>query len=57
MNGRVNYPLKKALVLMDNNNIIDMADDIQKFCVSKVTMEVASYGAKVCIDSWMNILS
>ena len=37
---------------MDNNHIIDMEDDIQKFCVSKVTIEVGNYGAKVCIDSW-----
>ena len=37
---------------MDNNTIIDMADDIQKYCVSYVTMCVAKYGAGICIESW-----
>lgn len=52
MNGRVNYPLKSALVSMDNNNIIDMTDDIQKYCVSFVTMYLAKHGAGICIESW-----
>ena len=52
MNGRVNYPLKTALVWLDNNNIFDINDEIQKYSVSQVSMAVAKYGASICIRSW-----
>uniref|UniRef100_A0A7M5V8Y1 Integrase core domain-containing protein n=1 Tax=Clytia hemisphaerica TaxID=252671 RepID=A0A7M5V8Y1_9CNID len=52
MNGRVNYPLKTALVWLDNNNIFDINDEIQKYSVSRVSMAVAKYGAGICIRSW-----
>ena len=37
VNSRVNYPLKTALVWMQQNNIIDLDDPVTKFCVSLMT--------------------
>ena len=52
VNTRVNYPLKGALVLLDNNNLVDMENEAHKFCVSSVSMIVAKYGTDLCIRSW-----
>ena len=53
MNDRVNYPIKKALVTMDNDNnlLMDMENQIDKFCVSWVDCKVASHSLKMCIAS------
>ena len=47
VNGRVNYPIKKALVTTDNNLLMDMENQIDKFCVSWMAFKVASHGLKV----------
>ena len=52
VNARVNYPLKEVLVDMDNNEVIDMDDNIHKFCVSQVTCLIASYGLQQVVHSW-----
>ena len=52
VNIRVNYPSKKALVALDNNQIIDMSYEIQKFCISFVACAAASHGLKIVIMSW-----
>ena len=52
VNVRVNYPVKKALVELDNNQMIGMSCEIQKFCVSFVTCTVANHRLKIVIISW-----
>ena len=52
INIRVNYPSKKALVALDNNQIIDMSYEIQKFCISFVACAAANHGLKIVIMSW-----
>ena len=52
VNVRVNYPIKKALMELDNNQMIDMLCEIQKFCVSFVACAVANHGLKIVIMSW-----
>ena len=52
MNVRVNYPIKKVLVDMDNGEIVNTSDEVTKYCVSKVSCDVASYGLKLVIASW-----
>ncbi|XP_068747843.1 uncharacterized protein [Montipora capricornis] len=52
MNHRVNYPLKRALNAMVNNEEIDMEDEITKFAVSWVTMKICHTGCKQVIDAW-----
>ena len=54
MNARVNYPIKEVLVRLDNDGLIDMTNDVQKFCVSYVTCEVAKVGLERVVMSWNN---
>ena len=49
---RVNYPIKTALVEFENNSLFDMGNETDKFCVSWVSCQVASYALQVCIRSW-----
>ena len=52
VNSRVNYPIKRVLVEMDNNNIINMEDEIDRFCVSSVSSLVASFGVTRVVSAW-----
>ena len=52
VNTRVNYPIKTALVEFENNSVFDMENETDKFCVSWVSCQVASFGLQVCIRSW-----
>jgi len=52
VNVRVNFPIKQILVQMDNNEQFDIDNQIDKFCVSRLSCLVASVGMKTCIDSW-----
>ena len=52
VNVRVNYPIKKALVELDNNLMIDISCEIQKVSVSFVACAVANHGLKIMIISW-----
>ena len=47
----MNYPIKQALVEMDNAIQIDMDNNAFKFCVSAVAMRVAGYGLQLVISS------
>ena len=37
---------------MDNSQMVDMNDDIHKFCVSFVSIQVASFGLETVFASW-----
>ena len=50
VNVRINYPIKKALVELDNNQMIDMSYEIQKSCASFVVCAVASHGFKIVMS-------
>lgn len=52
MNCQTNYPIEHALVEMENNDIIDMEDDVTKFCVSWVTRQVVEVGLGYAVNSW-----
>ena len=51
-NTRVNYPIKHALNSMVNAELLNMDDDITKFCVSWLMTRVADPGIKQVIQSW-----
>ena len=51
-NTRVLYPLKCALVDMKNNEEIDMADPLTKFCVSTITSSCCRVGMETVVQSW-----
>lgn len=53
-NTRVNYPIKRALNTMVNEDLINMDDDMNKFCVSWFTSRTADIGIKRVISSWNN---
>ena len=42
-----------ALVKMDNNNIINLVEQTEKFFPSFVTCLVANFGMKKVEDSWL----
>jgi hypothetical protein len=52
INSRVNYPIKRILVSMVENDELNMNDDVIKFCVSFVTCRIVHAGIKRFIDSW-----
>ena len=52
INSRINYPVKRVLVEMDNNGEINMADSLHKYCVSWIAIEVLTNGAETFIHSW-----
>ena len=53
-NTRVKYPIKRALNAMVNEDLINMDDDMNKFCVSWFTSRTADIGIKQVISSWNN---
>ena len=54
VNTRVNYPLKRLLIYMEEHQAINMTDPVSKFCVSFVTIKVASKGMETFVHSWNN---
>ena len=52
INSRVNYPLKTALVWMQNNAFIDMDDPVTKYCVSVMTGILCKVGIGLHMRSW-----
>ena len=52
VNAIVNYPIKKSLVEMDNQMIIDIDDETHKYCVSAVTCLVADFELQRVVRTW-----
>lgn len=54
MNTRVNYPVKRILNALVNDENINIDDEATKFCVSWVTSRVCQVGSQQVIDAWNN---
>ncbi|KAK0139801.1 hypothetical protein N1851_023290 [Merluccius polli] len=52
INDRVNYPIKTALVQMTDQEELDMEDNLTKFCVSTLSLQVARIGMQNVVESW-----
>ena len=52
MNHQVTYPLKRAIIEMDNQGLINMQSDMDKFCVSEIVQAVAAVGMIRMIVAW-----
>ncbi|XP_020900484.1 uncharacterized protein LOC110239119 isoform X2 [Exaiptasia diaphana] len=51
-NQRVNYPLKRALCLLLEQDMVNMEDPLTVFAVSWVTIHVSKVGSENMINSW-----
>ena len=54
VNNRVNYPIKHALVNMIDNNVLNLDDPLERFCVSTVTVQISHLGLRRFVDAWNN---
>lgn len=52
VNARVNYPIKNALRVMEEEDLIDMEHEATKYCVSAVSLKVATSGMQQVVDAW-----
>ena len=51
INERVNYPLKRALIQMTDNEELDM-DNLTRYCVSNLTCQMARSGMENVVKTW-----
>ena len=51
-NSRVNYPVKAALNDMCNAGMLDIDNEIIKYCVSWYAMNVIKVGLQYAIGAW-----
>ncbi|KAJ8280997.1 hypothetical protein GJAV_G00062070, partial [Gymnothorax javanicus] len=52
VNVRVNYPLKQALVHMMDKEVINLDDDLTKFCTSNLTCQLSEIGLDRLSCAW-----
>jgi len=52
VNTRVNYPIKAALIEMEENHEINLDDNHIKFSVSWFTIHVANVGTTTFVSAW-----
>lgn len=51
-NARINYPLKRALNFIKEQEIFNMEDPLVSFAVSWVTLHVSKVGSENFVNSW-----
>lgn len=54
INARVNYPIKSALINMQERGELDMDSPSHQFCTSWFTLRVASVGCSLAVQAWNN---
>ena len=52
INGCINYPIKTQLNKMVQEELIDLTNDIDKFCVSTVVVKVVQAGMEELLPAW-----
>ena len=52
VNQRINYPIKRLLITMENNEEISMGDEVTRFCISWVTIWVMKSAIEHFIQAW-----
>ena len=54
INSRVNYPVKTALIEMQQHDDINMDSLIHQFCTLWYTLRVVSAGCTLAVQAWNN---
>lgn len=54
VNSRVYYPIKRALVYMQQNSLIDMDCPTTKYCVSLMSAKMCQVGKQQHVRAWNN---
>ena len=52
INSRVNYPLKRVLYQLMEQNVISMTTLTEKFCVSFIVVNTAAIGMARFVSAW-----
>ena len=52
VNARVNYPVKEVLIDMMESGDFSLDSDLDKFCVSWFSIQVAAVGIQLFVASW-----
>lgn len=52
INQRVNYPIKTAIVELVEADAINTEDDLTKFCLSQLCIQLAELGINDVVKSW-----
>ena len=52
VNQRVNYPIKGALVELVDAGQLDIDDELTKYCVSNLGLELSEIGITTVVESW-----
>lgn len=52
VNSRTNFPIKLALVQMKNEGVVDMEDEVPKYCATWITTQVVEVGLQYAVSLW-----
>lgn len=52
VNARINYPIKAVLLDMLENGNFSLDIDLDKYCVSWFTIQVAAAGVELFVTAW-----
>ncbi|XP_019860756.1 PREDICTED: uncharacterized protein LOC109589075 isoform X1 [Amphimedon queenslandica] len=52
VNSRVNYPVKRVLVKMEENQLLDLSNTTTQYCVSYVLINTCNVGMERFVGSW-----
>ena len=52
VNQRVNYPIKGALVELVDAGQLDIDEELAKYCVSNLGLELSEIGISTVIEYW-----
>ncbi|XP_049435131.1 uncharacterized protein LOC125890498 [Epinephelus fuscoguttatus] len=52
INNRVNYPVKEALIQLQDQEVLNMDDNVTRYCTSNLTAELCKIGITRAVHAW-----